>query len=217
MLQIVTASKVTRESFLKDTALGRSTIRMVEDPRLSIRLWGSNTRGLSELYNLAISAPDTPEYVVFVHDDVYLEDYFTIDRVIEGLTHYDVIGVAGSSFGPGQLRWGLPRVGVGGAVGHSRQPFGRVTRFGPTPLAVDVLDGLFLAAKTETLRRTGVRFDEAFKFHFYDLDFCLTAKQAGLRLGVWPLSVTHQSAGRFDSPEWKAASEVFSRKWHGAT
>lgn len=187
---------------------------MVLAETLSIRLWSSNSKGLAELYNRVIDDPRTPDYVAFVHDDVYLEDYFTSDRVIEGLQHYDIIGLAGGAYRPGQLRWASTRVGSSGAVGHGRQPFGRVSKFGPAPRPVDMLDGLFIAAKTETLRRTGVRFDEAFSFHFYDLDFCLTAKRAGLSLGVWPISATHQSRGNYDSPAWKQASEIFARKWH---
>lgn len=215
MLQIVVASKAPRDRFLSATALGLSTSRLSQDPRLSIRLWSANTRGLSELYNIAIDAPDTPEIVVFIHDDIWLEDYFTIDRVIEGLRHYDIIGLAGGPYRPGRLRWGHIRDGSYGAVGHGRNALGAVTQFGPTPHPVDLLDGLFIAARTETLRKTGVRFDEAFRFHFYDLDFSLTARRAGLRLGVWPISVTHQSRGNFDGPEWKEASGVFARKWDG--
>ena len=215
MVQFVVASKASRDRFLTDTALGSSIGRLSSDPRLSIRLWSSNTRGLSELYNIAIDAPDTREIVVFVHDDIWIEDHFTLDRVIDGLRHFDVIGLAGGPYKAGRLRWGHVRDGAFGAVGHGRNPLGPVTRFGPTPHSVDLLDGLFIAAKTETLRQARVRFDEAFRFHFYDLDFSLTARQAGLRLGVWPISVTHQSRGNFDGPDWKEASEVFARKWSG--
>lgn len=34
--------------------------------------------------------------LVFIHDDVWIDDYFPADRVIEGLRTYDVIGVAGN-------------------------------------------------------------------------------------------------------------------------
>lgn len=217
MLQFVVASQVSRESFLTDTALGRSVRRLLHSSDVSLRLWAANTRGLSELYNTAIEDETTPEYVVFLHDDIYIEDFFIYDRVVEGLSQYDVLGLAGSLYQPGQVRWGQTKGGSAGAVAQGPDPLGKVYRFGPNSAPVDLLDGLFIAAKTETLRRSGVRFDPAFKFHFYDLDFSLTAKRAGLRVGVWPISVTHQSRGNFKSTEWLEGSVQFAEKWKDVT
>ena len=59
----------------------------------------------------------------------------------------------------------------------------------------------------------GVRFDERFDFHFYDLDFCRTARANGLRLGTFPLAVTHRSAGGFGSPAWQENAERYLEKW----
>jgi hypothetical protein len=33
---------------------------------------------------------------------------------------------------------------------------------------------------------SGVRFDPAFSFHLYHLDFCRSAERAGLAIGIWP-------------------------------
>ena len=39
-------------------------------------------------------------------------------------------------------------------------------------------------------------FDPAFDFHFYDLGpLCQTAREKGLRLGTWHISITHNSGG----------------------
>jgi GT2 family glycosyltransferase len=70
-----------------------------------------------------------------------------------------------------------------------------------------------MAAKASTLLDAGVRFDPQFAFHFYDMDFCRSAVQAGLRLGTWPNAVTHASGGRFGTPQWKEAAAAYYRKW----
>jgi GT2 family glycosyltransferase len=58
-----------------------------------------------------------------------------------------------------------------------------------------------------------VLFDEQFDFHFYDMDFCRTARRAGLSLGTWPISVTHQSSGSFGNPSWSTAHSQYWKKW----
>jgi hypothetical protein len=60
---------------------------------------------------------------------------------------------------------------------------------------------------------SGVRFDAALGFHFYDLDFCRTATQAGLRLGVWPIAMTHFSIGGYESDAWSATYQHYLAKW----
>lgn len=102
---------------------------------------------------------------------------------------------------------------VSGAVAHGKNPFGPVSYFGPAPAACDLLDGVFLAARAGRLCESGVRFDPRFRFHFYDLDFCRTARQAGLRVGTWPIAPVHQSEGGFDTPEWHAAYSDYLAKW----
>ena len=65
------------------------------------------------------------------------------------------------------------------------------------------------------LRQHRLRFDPALGFHFYDLDFCRSAEAAGLRLGVWPLAITHQSSGQsVQSPAWERSCRLYLQK-HG--
>ena len=89
-----------------------------------------------------------------------------------------------------------------------------VSYYGPSPRPVRLLDGLFLAARAGTLQRSGVRFDPALGFHFYDLDFCRAAEAAGLSLGTWPIALTHASTGAsIRSPAWAQAAALYQRKW----
>jgi GT2 family glycosyltransferase len=58
-----------------------------------------------------------------------------------------------------------------------------------------------------------VKFDERFDFHFYDMDFCRGAEKAGLRIGTWPIAVTHASGALFGTPAWRSALQVYLDKW----
>ena len=107
----------------------------------------------------------------------------------------------------------IPGEHASGAVAHGRNPFGPVSYFGPTPAACELLDGVFIAAQAGRLREAGVRFDPRFRFHFYDIDFCRTARAAGLRVGTWPISLVHQSEGGFDTPDWHATYADYLAKW----
>jgi GT2 family glycosyltransferase len=63
------------------------------------------------------------------------------------------------------------------------------------------------------LAAKGLRFDTQFEFHCYDLDFCRQASQRGLRIGTWPIAVTHNSGGNFKSESFKRAARQYLAKW----
>lgn len=222
MIEVVSATRRSADEFWNATALGISLQRLNYDRRLAVQVAVSNSVGLPAVYNSRISPLNTSEILLFIHDDVWIEDFFLGDRVIAGLQAFDVIGVAGNRRRmPGQRAWHyISQPGdlqdpadISGAVAHGQSALGRVTYFGRTPAECDILDGVFLAARLKTLLEYSVRFDPLFDFHFYDLDFCRSARQAGLRLGTWPICLTHQSGGAFESPAWTAAREKYLRKW----
>lgn len=70
-----------------------------------------------------------------------------------------------------------------------------------------------MAVRARTLKDSGVRFDPALGFHFYDLDFCRAATAAGLRLGTWPIAISHRSAGEsMQSQAWRDSRALYWRK-----
>jgi GT2 family glycosyltransferase len=225
-IEIVSATRGAEEEFWNRSALGVSLQRLKGDERIVSRIALGNRRGLPEIYNMRIAACEE-EAIVFVHDDVWLEDMFIADRVLDGLKQYDVIGVAGNRRRvPRQATWShaLPKEllnassvwdkgNLSGAVAHGAYPFGGISVFGPAPADCELLDGMFIAARTAALRERAVRFDPRFQFHYYDLDFCRSARQAGLRLGTWPIGVTHQSAAHFAGPAWDEGYRLYLEKW----
>ena len=224
-MEVVSATRLPKSEFWAKTALGQSLQRIGADRRISSFISFENRSGLPDFYNERIET-DGPDILVFAHDDVWLDDYHFAQRVLDGLEAFHVIGVAGNrrrverqpawAFLDMNLRADSPD-NLSGAVAHDIGPFGAVTYFGvyPAPAECELLDGVLLATRRSTLVKSGVRFDPRFAFHFYDMDFCRSARKAEMRLGTWPLSVTHQSAGGFSSASWHEGYKRYIEKWGG--
>ncbi len=222
MIEIISATRLTEDAFRKTSALGMSLQRLSHDARLATHVVFENSRGLPDVFNERILAQEDHEILIFIHDDVWIDDYFLVDRVIEGLKSYDVIGVAGNrrrvqnqpawAFIDSKPTWDDMN-NLSGSVAHGAHPCGAVSVFGPAPADCELLDGVFLAARKSTLASNDVLFDPRFDFHFYDMDFCRSARKNGLRLGTWPICLTHQSGGAFGSRAWLDKYLVYLRKW----
>ena len=225
MINIISATRLSQDAFLAEAPLGASLKRLAFDKRIHARVAFVNRASLSEIYNLSIDYPKAAEILVFIHDDVWLDDYFFADRIIAGLQNFDVLGIAGNCRRlPRQPSWCFTgqmsdkfiwdvRENLSGAVAHGTAPFGRVTSYGPVPAQCELLDGVLLAARRDTLRSKGGRFDPRFDFHFYDLDFCRSARAAGLVLGTGTVALTHLSQDAFGSADWQRNYEIYLEKW----
>lgn len=221
-IEIVSATRMTESEFWANAALGISLRRFTNDARLLAHIAFENTRGLPEVFNARIVATSGCDILVFIHDDVWIDDEFFADRVIEGLENFDVIGVAGNrriaknhrswAFVDEKFTWD-EKANLSGNVAHGKYPLGAISVFGATPQNCELLDGVFIAANKSRLQTHRVQFDPRFGFHFYDLDFCRSARCQGLRLGTWKISLTHQSEGGFGSRDWLEKFHLYQQKW----
>jgi hypothetical protein len=221
-VRVVCATRETAEDFPKRTALGRSLL--LYGPLFQLRLFPRNSSGLPLVYNTAIreSAAD-PAIMVFVHDDVHLLDFYWPTRIALGLNTFDILGLAGNRRRvPGQPAWRFlddkfsrdERENLSGVVAVGKNwPANYISAYGAPGQEVKLLDGLLLAARSETLISKNLLFDETFDFHFYDLDFCRAAELRGLRMGTWAISVMHESDGAFGTPSWQAGYQKYLSKW----
>ena len=221
MIEVVSATRRDQLGF-NATPLGISLDRLSFDKRLRPQVSFGNSLGLPEIYNSRLGAASESDILLFVHDDVWIDDYFIADRIVDGLSHNDVIGVAGNTripdehvgwcFKNEQYEWDLPN--LSGAVAHGGTPFGKITEFGPSLRPCELLDGVLLATRRSVLVAAHVLFDIRFDFHFYDLDFCRSARAAGLGLRTWPIAITHNSGGSFGTDRWRTALARYREKWH---
>jgi len=205
-LILVSCTQKTKEEF-KETPLGQS----INANRLNLDacIYYENTNGMPQMYNQFIeneikyldSDLYSNTYVVFVHDDMYINDAFIHDKLTEGFKTFDILGLAGSNYFSIKREpccWhNSPKESWSGSVMHPVKDGDDknfiVTTFGPWPKEVIVLDGLFIAVNLNKLG--DVRFDENFTFDFYDTSFGIRAHQAGLKLGTTPILCTHMSHG----------------------
>jgi len=180
-----------------------------------------NKLGLPAVYNQVINEHYREHQAVFLHDDIWLDDIFVAARLRAGLENFDVVGLAGNSVLHSDASSWFARddtmecdwENVSGLVCHGAAPFGPPSVYGSTPARVQLLDGVLIAARISSLLDAGVRFDERFDFHFYDLDFSRQANAAGLTVGTWPISITHASGGAFESDAWKRGLILYRDKW----
>jgi hypothetical protein len=221
-VRVVCATRGSAQEFATRTALGRSLA--LYGPMFELRLFPGNSSGLPTLYNAAIrdSAAD-PAVLVFLHDDVHLLDFYWPTRIIQGLEKFDLLGLAGNRRRVArQPAWRFlddqwtrdERENLSGVVAHGKGwPADYISGYGSPGQEVKLLDGVMLAAHSATLLASNVLFDEAFDFHFYDLDFCRTAEQQGLRMGTWAISIMHESDGSFGTSGWRQGYERYLAKW----
>lgn len=220
LFQLVSATRLEAEAFWSDTLLGRS-LRQPQHRHLVARISFANRQGLAVAYNAAIEAAPVNAVLVFCHDDLDLGPEPLVPQLEAALLRFDLVGVAGNQrHQSGQLAWWLdPRSGgwdhpyLSGALHHGAPGAAQLVVYGPVPMPVQSLDGVFLAARADTLLRSSLRFDPRFGFHYYDLDFCRSARRAGLKLGTWPLQLLHGSAGNTSDPAWSAMQRAYLSKW----
>jgi hypothetical protein len=130
----------------------------------------------------------------------------------------DVVGVAGTRHLAGPTLGWAGQAAMEGWLVHTDATgapwdFSLLALRGGLRPGVEALDGCFLAARTASARRIG--FDERTfdGFHFYDLDFGLRARRAGLAVAVdTDILVRHASRGALGA-DWQAQAGRFVAKF----
>lgn len=219
-IRFVSATRLTTAEFRRSSLLASSLHRLSQRCHFEADISYENKAGLPEVYNRTLRTCAGDEILVFVHDDCRLEDWFLPERLAEALQQFDIIGLAGNrrrvkrqtAWHWDGIKWDWQH--FSGAVGYMNGTRHEVTHFGDCPAEVKLLDGLFLGAQADVLRGAGVEFDQRFQFHLYDIDFSRTCENAGLRLGTWPIAITHGSPSEgYETPEWLAESRKYLAKW----
>lgn len=214
LIVICTQSK-TEEEFKKQPVY-QSLKKQYEcnTPNVDFHVFKDNKRPLAVCYNEILKDPkNLNKTVLFVHDDVVLEDMFLYEKLMS--SPYSITGLAGAkSFNKQaeKLAWHLcaPREDFVGEVAHINDNKIWTTVFGSTDSRALIIDGLFIACKVKDLVEKGLTFNEAFGFHFYDISFCLDAYEKKVVCGVLPIRVIHYGLGdSMLTPAWDEANVRF--------
>jgi hypothetical protein len=178
-----------------------------------------DARSLCEGYNRAV-ARSRGEILIFSHDDIDIISSSFAARLLHHLRHADLVGVAGSArisnFGWTSSGWpwlhGQVIRRVPGQADYHLLVFNRGHG---CSTQLEVLDGLFFAARRAVVDR--ICFDEQTfdGFHGYDVDFTYTAARAGFTVGVAnDILLLHESAGQYDDA-WRRYGLKFMEKYRG--
>jgi SAM-dependent methyltransferase len=194
--------------------LARPALSRVLGPQDTV-LTARDSTSITSAYNGFIDeagAMTDVEALVLLHDDVVLLDRNFAPRVRRVLRDptVGVVGIVGAS-GLCSMSFWEGRTTKGRVWDGSR-----FLDFGPPRGDVDVVDGLLMVLSPAALET--VRFDETTfdGFHGYDADYCLSCRQAGLRVVVEPFVLYHKSTGNMASPAHAAAEAAFVGKWAGS-
>lgn len=181
----------------------------------------SEQKGICEVYNL-LSQKALGDVLCFIHEDteILTSDWGIL--VEEALSRFDLIGIAGSQYksktpstmGVNQYYcWNIHQ-----AFKYRNDAKNIITVFHENHPEQDIeeavcLDGVFLCIKKESMLR--VQFDDINfpSFHGYDYDFCFSAVQQHLKLGVIKsIKLIHFSEGD-TNPKWIDAQINLFHKW----
>jgi tetratricopeptide (TPR) repeat protein len=227
-IRLVCATRCSGEDFFAKAPLGRSLPSYQRFPRnraIELRLFAENRLGLSGLYNIAIEEAEAdPAILVFLHDDIYLSDFYWAEHLQKALQSFDIVGLVGTRRRlPGQVSWMYLDEQwtsdsydyFSGVLGHG-DPFPNLKQlsvYGEPGVEVKLLDGVLLAAHSRTLIQHALRFDPRFQFHFYDMDFCRQAELRQLKMGTCAMSLVHASAGQLGGEGWQEGYRAYVAKY----
>ena len=213
--KIIVATPFTSEEFKEKSAIAI----FLDKTGYTAEVVYENKEALTKVYNRFITEENRNTKIIFVHDDVLIEDLFFMDKLNLAFEKFDIVGLAGAkscNIAADYPAWHLmaPREDLVGEVSHSRGGINWTTVFGKTPNRVLMIDGLFIAVDIAKLLDTNTRFDEEFTFHHYDITFCLNANKNKLKMGVYPIRVVHFGLGdSMNTPEWQESSVKFKEKY----
>ena len=227
---ITSCTQKNKNDFRLNSQLGKTLpllhLNYHNDTYLYTKIFYENTRGMSECYNEAIedAIKSNKAYIIFTHDDVALNDILMFNKLIESFKTADIIGVAGSSdfsIRRHPVCWhNSPRESWSGGCYHPNADKSDsineiyYTPFGAFGKTCAIIDGVFIAARVDRLKETGVRFDPQFKFDFYDTDFSISCYNAGLKIKTAPILLTHFSHGAgLNKASYAETQEKFLKKY----
>ncbi|MSQ71076.1 MAG: tetratricopeptide repeat protein [Betaproteobacteria bacterium] len=178
-----------------------------------------DAKSLCEGYNRGVRA-SRGELLIFSHDDVEIVTPDFAARLLAAMEKQDLLGIVGATCLAGAT-W------IGGGWPHLRGQIGmpsvsgegNTANFfglqGPIGEQLQVMDGIFLAARRNVA--LDLPFDEKNfdGWHLYDIDFTFCAHLRGFRCGIGRDQVlVHRSVGDFGD-EWRFYRERFLEKHAG--
>lgn len=180
---------------------------------------------LTKKYNLGIEKSikdglDDNDIIIFAHEDIKVIDQYFEDKVnlVFQNEKIGMLGVIGCSQLTRNCMWWGNRPEW--LFGHCLQEYrnGKTSHLikGSMGYCEDIvaIDGLIIMIKGKVLK-DGLRFDENFKFNFYDICICLDLlKNTKYKIAVADILILHKSEGLGSlTKEWHLAKNKMIQKY----
>ena len=216
-LLAVSCTRKTKQE--RDNILVYKSLNLLKH-EIDLKIVYDNKSGLPSVYNTYITEKNSKkyDYILFIHDDVYVDDLKIRGKLYQAHKQYDIIGLAGclKPVIKKPALWHLmaDRSNWRGYVAHNhKDDFTAInmTAFGPTPSRVVLIDGLFISIDLKKALKSEWSFDDKFKFHHYDLACCLSANKKKMTVGVTPINVIHSSPGlsNYHDLDFQSSEKIF--------
>lgn len=166
-------------------------------------------KSIFSAYSKTISTIDYSDEDIFIlcHDDIeILNDPETFKDVLIKETQDQktgFIGVAGTQeLGPNAVWWDsaiLDKKKLRGCVFHGESIYDMSPSFYGPPIGnVVCMDGLFLSCRGNVMRKMSLSKPEQFQgeWDYYDIYYCLQARELGFANKVVPILLRHESFGQ---------------------
>ena len=150
-------------------------------------------------------SPDDNDIIIFCHDDIELREdpvqFVDKLRRLCALPETGFVGPAGTTHLSENAVWWDQTIWQAGGhrgkvwhLGEMNRPY--LTEYGP-PDDVVALDGLFLAARADVIRKIGLEKPKYFEgeWDFYDIHYTTSAFKEGFVNKVIDLNILHNSRG----------------------
>lgn len=167
---------------------------------------------LTEVYNMVLENAKY-DVCILIHDDLVFKKKGWGNAILSFFNNseYGILGLAGTTELDETAIWWNKKEYMCGTVYHQNTDrFGREYEYkneysASSPKTIQdvvLIDGLFIALHKQRIK---IKFNEEVQgFHFYDVTFCLSNFQSGVRIGVVNhpnIQILHKSVGRVND-EW---------------
>jgi len=177
----------------------------------------SENKGVPFRYNQFLDAYDfsRPSWLVFCHEDV--EFLQAVGPLLASLDRHALYGPIGART---DIRWGLlyqwrlvGQIVESNKDGSNARTVGRPV---PTGTPVETFDCQCVIVHSDTVQRTGLRFDERLTFDLYVEDFCITAKERhGIPSRILAVACRHWSGGAVGERYYHQEAYLNKKYAHG--
>jgi len=224
----ITYSELSPFKFYAQSLLARS-LRRISSDSFNLIHYHRDKTSRAQAFNDAIDSYDDCTILVFVDDDVWIDDWLIYKRLFTGLDRYDVLSLSGliisnklclgvilddfvsATYNSSKRLESPHSLQVGRSLFSDSPGFGVSVEHLSESKFVDLITGRIVASRAGTLKKNKIYFDPAFDEYLHTADFSIAIKNIGLSIGILDAAITQKNYPRIIK-SFVLEAELFSFK-----